>query len=62
MNETIAKHTLLFRAHTERQDAIASLERVKVKRKGDTQAINRAQRRVEQATHRLMQAEREVFA
>ena len=60
MNDTIAKHTLLFRAHTERQDAIASLERVK--RKGDTQAINRAQRRVNDATHRLMQAEREVFA
>jgi hypothetical protein len=60
MNDAIAKHTLLFRAHTERQDAMRSLERVK--RKGDTQAINRAQRRVDQATHRLMQAEREVFA
>ena len=60
MNDTISKHTLLFRAYQERQDAIRSLERVK--RKGDTQAINRAQRRVEQATHRLMQAEREVFA
>jgi hypothetical protein len=60
MNDTISKHTLLFRAHQERQDAIRSLERVK--RKGDTQAINRAQRRVEQATHRLMQTEREVFA
>jgi hypothetical protein len=60
MNDAIGKHTALFRAHQERQDAIRSLERVK--RKGDTQAINRAQRRVEQATHRLMQAEREVFA
>ena len=60
MNDAIAKHTLLFRAQRARQDAIASLERVK--RKGDTQAINRAQRRVEQATHRLMQAERDVFA
>lgn len=60
MNDTIAKHSLLTRAHQERQDAIRSLERVK--RKGDTQAINRAQRRVEQATHRLMQAERDVFA
>lgn len=60
MNDAIAKHTLLFRAHTERQNAIDSLERTK--RKGDTQAINRAQRRVDQATHRLMQAEREVFA
>jgi hypothetical protein len=60
MNDAIGKHTLLFRAHRERQDAIARLERVK--RKGDTQAINRAQRRVEQATHRLMQAERQVFA
>lgn len=60
MNDTIAKHTLLFRAHKERQDAIASLERVK--RKGDTQAVNRAQRRVDDATHKLMQSEREVFA
>lgn len=60
MNETLAKHRLLFRAHQERQAAIDSLERVK--RKGDTQAINRAQRRVNDATHRLMQAEREVFA
>jgi hypothetical protein len=60
MNDTIAKHYLLFRAHTERQDAMRSLERVK--RKNDTQAINRAQRRVDQATHRLMQIEREVFA
>ena len=50
MNDTIAKQTLLFRAHQERQDAIACLERVK--RKGDTQAV----------TYRLMQAEREVFA
>jgi hypothetical protein len=60
MNDTIAKHVAMLRAHQERQDAIRSLERVK--RKGDTQAINRAQRRVEQATHRLMQAEREVAA
>jgi hypothetical protein len=60
MNDTIAKHAMLFRAHTERQNAIRSLERVK--RKGDTQAINRAQSRVKNATHRLMQAEREVFA
>lgn len=60
MNDTIAKHIVMLRAHQERQDAIRSLERVK--RKGDTQAINRAQRRVNDATHRLMQAEREVFA
>lgn len=60
MNDTIARHTLLLRATRERQDAIARLERVK--RKGDTQAINRAQRRVNDATHRLMQAEREVCA
>ena len=60
MNDTIHKHTLLFRANQERQDAIASLERVK--RRGDTQAVNRAQRRVNDATHKLMQAEREVFA
>jgi len=60
MNDTIARHVVMLRAHTERQNAIASLEHVK--RKGDTQAINRAQRRVDQATHRLMQAEREVFA
>ena len=60
MNDTIAKHLLLSRAYTERQEAIRSLERVR--RKGDTQAINRAQRRVNDATHRLMQAEREVFA
>ena len=60
MNGTIHKHTLLLRANQERQDAIASLERVK--RRGDTQAVNRAQRRVNDATHRLMQAEREVFA
>lgn len=60
MNDTIAKHLLLSRAYTERQEAIRSLERVK--RKGDTQAINRAQRRVYEANHRLMQAEREVFA
>ena len=59
MNDTLAKHAAMFRAHQERQDAIRSLERVK--RKGDTQAINRAQRRVEHATHRLMQAEREAF-
>ena len=60
MNGTIHKHTLLLRANQERQDAIASLERVK--RKGDTQAVNRAQRRVNDATHKLMQAERAVFA
>jgi len=60
MNGTIRKHTLLLRANQERQDAIASLERVK--RRGDTQAVNRAQRRVNDATHKLMQAEREVFA
>jgi hypothetical protein len=60
MNGTIHKHTLLLRANQERQDAIASLERVK--RRGDTQAVNRAQRRVNDATHKLMQAEREVFA
>jgi hypothetical protein len=60
MNDAIAKHITLHRANRERQDAIRRLERVK--RKGDTQAINRAQRRVEQATHRLMQAERQVFA
>jgi hypothetical protein len=44
MNDAIAKHMTLQRANREWQDAIASLERVK--RKGDTQAINRAQRRV----------------
>jgi len=60
MNDTITKHLLLSRAYTERQEAIRSLERVR--RKGDTQAINRAQRRVYEANHRLMQAEREVFA
>ena len=60
MNDAIQKHVAMLRATQERQDAISSLERVK--RKGDTQAINRAQRRVEQATHRLMQVEREVFA
>ena len=60
MNDIIAKHVVMFRATQERQNAIEALERVK--RKGDTQAINRAQRRVEQATHRLMQAERDVFA
>jgi hypothetical protein len=60
MNDAIAKNITLHRANCERQDAIASLERVK--RKGDTQAINRAQSRVNDATHRLMQAEREVFA
>jgi len=60
MNDTIAKHLLLSRAYTERQEAIRSLERVR--RKGDTQAINRAQRRVYEANHRLMQAERDVFA
>jgi hypothetical protein len=37
-----------------------SLERGK--RKNDTQAINRAPRREDQSTHRLMQIEREVFA
>jgi hypothetical protein len=60
MQQAIAKHAAMFRAYSERQDAMRSLERVK--RKKDTQAINRAQRRVDQATHRLMQAEREVFA
>ena len=60
MNDAIAKHITLHRANRERQDAILSLERVKSK--GDTKAINRAQRRVEQATHRLMRVEREVFA
>jgi hypothetical protein len=60
MNDAIAKHIAVSRAYTERQEAIRSLERVR--RKGDTQAINRAQRRVNDATHRLMQAEREVFA
>jgi hypothetical protein len=60
MNDAIVKHVAMLRAHQERQDAIRSLERVK--RKGDTQAINRAQRRVNDATYRLMQAEREVFS
>lgn len=60
MSSAIVKHVAILRATQERQEAIASLERVK--RKGDTQAINRAQRRVHDATHRLMQAEREVFA
>ena len=60
MNTVIAKHVAMLRATQERQAAIDSLSRVKIK--GDTQAINRAQRRVNDATHRLMQAEREVFA
>ena len=60
MNKAIQKHVAMLRATQERQQAIASLERVK--RKGDTQAVNRAQRRVDDATHKLMQAEREVFA
>jgi len=58
MNDAIAKHIAMMRATRDRQDAIASLERVK--RKGDTQAINRAQSRANDATHRLMQAEREA--
>jgi hypothetical protein len=60
MNTAIQKHVAMLRATQERQQAIDSLARVKIK--GDTQAINRAQRRVNDATHRLMQAEREVFA
>ena len=60
MNTAIQKHVVMLRATQERQQAIESLERVK--RKGDTQAVNRAQRRVNDATHRLMRAEREVFA
>ena len=60
MNTVIAKHVAMLRATQERQAAIDSLARVKIK--GDTQAINRAQRRVNDATHRLMQAERKVFA
>ena len=60
MNTVIAKHVAMLRATKARQDAIDSLARVKIK--GDTQAINRAQRRVNDATHRLMQVEREVFA
>lgn len=60
MNNVIAKHVAMLRATQERQGAIENLERVK--HKGDTQAINRAQRRVNDATNRLMQAEREVFA
>jgi hypothetical protein len=60
MNTVIAKHVAMLRATQARQAAIDSLARVKIK--GDTQAINRAQRRVNDATHRLMQAEREVFA
>lgn len=60
MNSAIVKHVAMLRATQERQAAIESLERVK--HKGDTQAVNRAQRRVNEATHRLMQAEREVFA
>lgn len=60
MSSAIVKHVAMLRATQERQAAIESLERVN--RKGDTQAINRAQRRVHDATHRLMQAEREVFA
>ena len=60
MNSAIQKHFAMLRATQERQQAIQSLERVK--RKGDTQAVNRAQRRVDDATHKLMQAEREVFA
>ena len=60
MNDIIAKHVVMLRAAQERQNAIEALERVK--RRGDTQAINRAQRRVYDANHRLMQAEREVFA
>ena len=60
MNTVIAKHVAMIRAAQARQEAIDSLARVKIK--GDTQAINRAQRRVNDATHRLMQVEREVFA
>jgi hypothetical protein len=60
LNTVIAKHVAMLRATQERQAAIDSLARVKIK--GDTQAINRAQRRVNDATHRLMQVEREVFA
>ena len=60
MNTVIAKHVAMLRATKARQEAIDSLARVKIK--GDKQAINRAQRRVNDATHRLMQAEREVFA
>ena len=59
MNDVIAKNIMLQRANREWQDAIASLERVK--RRGDTQAINRAQRRVYDANHRLMKAEREAL-
>jgi hypothetical protein len=46
MNTVIAKHVAMLRATQERQAAIDSLARVKIKG----------------ATHRLMQAEREVFA
>ena len=58
MNAKIAAQEAVERAHRARLEALASLQRTK--QFGDTQAQNRAQKRVDDATHRLMMAEREA--
>ena len=58
MNAMIAAQEALQRAHRARLEALASLHRAK--QRGDTQAQKRAQARVNDATNRLMQAEREA--
>jgi len=46
------------RAYRARSEALAYLARAK--QRGDTQAVKRGQAKVHDATHRLMQAERDA--
>jgi hypothetical protein len=57
-NEQLNAGIRLAMAHRRHAAAVDSLRRVKMK--GDTQAQARAQRRVDDALHDLMRAEREA--
>jgi len=57
-NETLQAAVRVTMAHQRHAQAVDSLNRVK--RNGDTQAQNRAQRRVQDALHDLMRAELEA--
>lgn len=57
-NDTLNAGIRLAMAHRRHAAAVDSLRRVKMK--GDTQAESRAQKRVNDALHDLMRAEREA--
>jgi len=57
-NDTLNAGIRVAMAHRRHAQAVDSLRRVKMK--GDTQAINKAQRRAEDALHDLMKEEREA--